>query len=314
MISVIVPVYNVEKYFDQCMESLLAQTYTDFEIVLIDDGSTDSSGKKCDEWEARDSRICVFHQENVGLSETRSRGLQYAKGEYIAWVDSDDYVDKRFLEVLLRELSTSDADMVMCGFQTDVDGVIKPYEKNIFADAVFDWQEFMERVYTYGLYSVVWNKLVKKSVYDGIRFPKGRLFEDSSIMRPLAQKCRTIKVINESLYFYRRHQECITMKKREYNDNLRYIEQFCEWIQDDIKVYAKEKNERLQAYASKHLCNAIVTYGKQLNRDDAKRFKRIYRKNVSAVLKSKHIALKSKVKYAIANVSWSLIWIVQKVF
>ncbi len=213
MISIIVSVYNVEKYFEICMESLIGQTYEDFEIIVIDDGSTDGSAAICDKWAKKDSRIQVVHQENQGLAAVRNKGLELARGEYIAWVDSDDYVDKFYLEKMLEARERTGADMVMCSFYTDTDGEVEYTGRNLFHAEEMNRQTFLERRYTYGMYSVVWNKFLLREAYRGVRFPVGRVFEDSSVMRRLTKNCKKIVVIEEPLYFYRRHKESITLQK-----------------------------------------------------------------------------------------------------
>ena len=116
LISVIVPVYNVENYLPRCLDSIINQTYTNLEILLVDDGATDNSGKLCDEYAQKDNRIRVFHKENGGVSSARNMGLDNATGEYIAFVDSDDYIDKCMYEIMLNSSVQNNADIVVCGY------------------------------------------------------------------------------------------------------------------------------------------------------------------------------------------------------
>lgn len=306
MISVIVPVYNAENYIDGCIESILAQTYTDFEILLIDDGSKDMSGAKCDEWASLDKRIRVIHKENKGIASVRNMGISQAQGEYIAWVDSDDYIDNHFLEYLYNALQDNEADMAICGFYTDVEGTITHEGREYFFDATYNCQEFLERVYTYGMYSIMCNKFLRKSTYENITFPEGRIFEDSSVMRQLATACEKIVIIGVPLYYYRRHVSSITLQKKSANEQLNYMLQFCAWLQADISVYEREGNFRLLAYASKHLCDAILQYSMELDRSGKKEGRKIYNTHVKNILNSKDIAVKAKLKYFIAGISFSL--------
>lgn len=117
MISVIIPIYNVEEYLEKCVNSVLNQTYSDLEIILVDDGSTDNSGKICDELKNKDNRIIVIHQENQGLSAARNAGIAKALGEYIAFVDSDDYIMEDMYETLYKNLEKTDADISICKYQ-----------------------------------------------------------------------------------------------------------------------------------------------------------------------------------------------------
>ncbi len=298
MVSVIIPVYNTEQYLDRCMHSVLEQTYKDLEVIVVDDGSTDSSGAICDAWQQKDDRVKVFHKDNEGLSATRNFALSKVSGEYIVWVDSDDYVDSRYLEIMLQEMERQQADMIMCGFYSDIDGEISYVARDAFGHAVYTGEEFMQRVYTYGLFSVVWNKLVRAEAYKNISFPVGRIFEDSSIMRALVYQFNKIVVIENPLYYYRRHSASITMKKRSCDEAHHYVTQFCKWLQDDICVYEKDGNAKLTAYAAKHMCHAIILYHSELSRKARRTIKKeLYNKYVGYVLKSTDIKNTSKLKY-----------------
>ena len=116
LISLVIPVYNVEKYLDKCMESVLAQTYDNYEVILVDDGSTDNSGKMCDEYAERDSRVTVYHQKNSGVSVARNVGIENAKGEFISFIDSDDWVDESYLEKLVNAQIKYNADLTICEY------------------------------------------------------------------------------------------------------------------------------------------------------------------------------------------------------
>ncbi len=306
MISVIVPVYNAQKYIDKCIESILAQTYTEFEVLLIDDGSTDMSGVTCDKWAEHDKRIRVIHQKNQGIAAVRNRGISEAVGDYIAWVDSDDYVDGHFLETLYNTLEQQSADMVICGFYTDKGGVITHEGKDYFTNAVYDRNAFLERVYTYGMYSIMCNKFLRKSAYERIEFPEGRIFEDSSVMRDLAQACEKIVVIEKPLYYYRRHTYSITKQAKGQEEQLNYMLQFCKWLQKDIQVYEQEGNIRLKALASKHLCDSIIINTENLSKEGIKEGKKIYQNYVNNILTGKDIGIFSKLKYFVAGISFSL--------
>ena len=302
MISVIVPVYNTEKYLDKCMKSILSQKYKDFEVILINDGSTDGSPRMCEEWAKQDARVRVIHQENKGLAQTRNVGLAHAKGDYIAWVDSDDYVKETFLSHMMDMMQQSGADMVMCSFESDIDGEIKFEGKERIHEAEYDSDGFLDMVYTYGLFSVVWNKLVKKSAYQDVVFPTGRLFEDSSVARKVAKNCNKIVVTGEPLYYYRRHSESITMKKRDAKQAYSYIKQFVQWLQEDICEFRKTGEKRLEAFASKHLCDAIINSFMELDDGGKREIKKIYGEYVGCVLSSEHMHMKTKVKYGVARI------------
>lgn len=313
MISVIVPVYNVEAYFDRCMESLVGQTYEEFEIIVIDDGSTDGSGLLCDKWAEKDKRVKVFHQENRGLSAVRNRGLELAGGEYILWVDSDDYVEKNYLEKLSEAYTSTGADMVMCSFYTDIDGVVEHTGKKLFRAEEMNRQTFLERLYVQGMYSVVWNKFLPKEAYEEIKFPVGRVFEDSSVMLQLTKRCNKIVVIEEPLYFYRRHKASITLQVRDEARSLKYLNDNYLWLKEDIAFYQKENNMILVALASRRLCNTIIEYSGEIRKENLVKWKKIFKLYKKNILRCKEFSFMTKLKYVTGGISLSLCRRIQKI-
>lgn len=145
LISVVVPVYNVEKYLERCVVSIVNQTYTNLEIVLVDDGSTDQSGFICDELKNQDDRIKVVHKLNEGLGLTRNRGVREARGDYICFIDSDDYIDKQYIETIYFDLKKHAADVCYCGHTKDIDGKYE-IRKNPLAGEVFLGQEIKDKI------------------------------------------------------------------------------------------------------------------------------------------------------------------------
>ena len=177
LISVIVPVYNVEIFFDKCMTSIVNQTYKNLEIILVDDGSTDKSGKKCDEWKEKDERIKVIHKENGGASSARNVGLEDVTGNWISFIDSDDYIEKTFLENLYNSAKENNADIAAGGFKriTLYKEKIKYSEENFISDK----KDMMRRfLLNDGLSFAMCDKIYKKKLFDTIRFPEGKMNED----------------------------------------------------------------------------------------------------------------------------------------
>ena len=177
MISIIVPIYKVEEYFPRCVDSLLGQTDGDFELILVDDGSPDRCGAICDEYAAKDPRIFVIHKENGGLSDARNAGLEIARGEYIAFVDSDDWVSPRYLELLRQGLETTGSDICECGIlRTEGTSCPEPGET---VSEVFDTVTALEELIRDGkFHQYVWNKLYRRETIGDIRFPLGKTNED----------------------------------------------------------------------------------------------------------------------------------------
>lgn len=200
-ISVIVPVYKAEKYLRKCVDSLLAQTFTDYELLLIDDGSPDRSGAICDEYAAQDSRVRVFHKANGGVSSARQTGLDNARGEYVIHADPDDWVESDMLEALYRKAKTENADMVICDFflntgnkQTYVDQKPSSYEPKRVLGELFRH-----------LHGSCWNKLIRRDLflaYD-IRFPeKMDLCEDLYVCISLLMNPIRVSYVPKAFYHY----------------------------------------------------------------------------------------------------------------
>lgn len=204
LISVIVPIYKVEKYLDKCVESIVGQTYRDIEIILVDDGSPDKCPEMCDEWAKKDGRIKVIHKENGGLSDARNAGLSIVKGEYISFVDSDDWISPCFLETMYQTMQNEDADIVECGVTyVDEQGNIIRIRKNSALQVSFDKIEALRQlVLEEGVYQTVWNKLYKRDVIGDIKFEVGKYNEDDFWTYQVFDRVKKVTLIEESLYYY----------------------------------------------------------------------------------------------------------------
>lgn len=199
-ISVIVPVYKAEKYLHKCVDSLLAQTFPNFEILLIDDGSPDNSGKYCDEFALKDNRIRVFHKENGGVSSARQFGLDNARGEYVIHADPDDWVETGMLEDLYKKAIEDDADMVICDFWIESDyGCI--YETQYIAE--HDSYSIIEGLLGHKIHGSCWNKLVRKSCFENVKFPNKLDFcEDLYVNLLLVHQGFKVCYLNKAFYHY----------------------------------------------------------------------------------------------------------------
>ena len=221
LISIIVPVYQVEGYLRECIDSLINQTYENIEILLIDDGSTDKSGEICDEYAKKDNRIRVIHQSNKGLSGARNTGLKIAGGEYIAFVDSDDIVSYIYVETLFRILKENMADISVCGYiksdnanialLDDAQAVLKT--EYIEAQKLLrQWHGKYKKIET-----VVWNKLYKREILingeNSIIFPEGKIHEDIYVSHLMVANAKSIVITDEKLYLYRMRKSSITKAK-----------------------------------------------------------------------------------------------------
>lgn len=200
-ISVIIPVYKVEPYIRRCLNSVVNQTYRNLQIILVDDGSPDNCGAICDEYAAMDERIQVIHKSNGGLSSARNAGLALADGEYIGWVDSDDWIEPDMFEKLLQKAVAENADVVCCGRYKEYPDrtVIQTWD----CDRRLTREEAMDLLLeNHLLQNNVWDKLWKRSLYCGIEFPEGRNFEDIAVGYRLFEKADSIINIPDVLYHY----------------------------------------------------------------------------------------------------------------
>ena len=202
MISIIVPVYNVEKYIEKCIQSLTQQTYSDIEILLINDGSTDHSDEICKKWQNKDYRIKVIYKENGGVSSARNLGLNIAKGEYIFFVDADDWLETSCLEKMLEKM-TPDVDMVICDYREskDITFTFEPDSKHKTSEGLLSKSNIMKDLSeTFYYPRVIWGKLYRHELWEKIRFNSMSYSEDTYAMIQIIEKLRSAYIINEALY------------------------------------------------------------------------------------------------------------------
>lgn len=205
LISIIVPVYNVEKYIRRCIDSIIQQDYRNLEIILVDDGSTDKSGIICDKYKKRDKRICVVHKENGGLSSARNTGIDLAKGNYIAFVDSDDYISKDMYSILMKNIIEEKADISIVNYEMVSEwGKIKKRTITKIERKVMSGKEACKERYKKDgtIMVVAWNKLYKKELFQSIRYPIGKLHEDEFTTYKLLYRSNIVVYQNEKLYAY----------------------------------------------------------------------------------------------------------------
>ena len=217
MISVIVPVYNVQTYLEKCLNSIINQSYKDLEIILVNDGSTDGCGDICNKYAILDKRIKVIHQKNAGLSDARNSGLKIATGEYIAFLDSDDWVDKELYETLYNEINRHDADIAICRYKysyNEQEELVKLGNSEIYSNL-----EILESMYTkdYGQIIVAWNKLYKREVFQNMYYPKGKIHEDEFLTPFILYKAKKIVFVEDELIYYRQTNNSIMNSKFSIN-------------------------------------------------------------------------------------------------
>jgi len=259
LISVIIPVYGVEKYLRRAVDSVLKQSYRNLEIILVDDGSPDGCPAICDEYAAKEARVRVIHKENGGLSDARNAGLDIAGGEYIAFLDSDDYFAPFFIEVLYNELIRTDAQVVLCRYEVteellpehgpDFDAVLKTYREGEADCKEYDRKQMLLNQYdalckdaTY--FIVAWNKLYKASLWKDVRFPKGKIHEDEATTYRIFDKITKGVYVDVPMYAYFSMQDSITRAKF----NTRRLQWFD--ALDDRIAFLIEKDEQEAVHAA----------------------------------------------------------------
>ena len=235
-ISVIVPVYNVEQYLERCVDSIINQTYTNLEIILVNDGSTDNSGKLCDELAKKDERIRVIHKENGGLSDARNRGIDESESDLVGFIDSDDYIDSDMYEVLLKNLNDTDADLSMCALYDVYNNTPEAQVTNKETWKLSSEQAIKMVMEAKILSVTAVNKLYRKSLFTDLKFEVGKIAEDAFIMIKLLDKCEKIVATNEKKYYYVHRENSITTQK------------FSKKFLNVIEAYEQNSNIILEKY------------------------------------------------------------------
>ena len=258
LVSIIVPVYNVELYIRECIDSLICQTYKNIEIIIVDDGSTDSSKTICDEFAKKDDRVIVLHKDNGGLSDARNFGMKYAKGDYISFVDSDDFVDNKFISFLMEKMIKFNANISACSFvdyYSDNHKVLK-CKKNI--EKYYSKEEAFKYLNIEGYFSdSVCNKLFRRDLFEEIKFPVSKKYEDRRTIYKLIEKSENICYSSTPLYYYRQREKSII---HETSNDAELIE-----ATKEIYDFISKKYISLKKYATQHLLFAyIANYNKLL--------------------------------------------------
>lgn len=303
LISIVVPIYNVEKYLNKCINSIISQTYRDIEIILVDDGSPDNCPLICDNWKEKDSRIKVIHKKNGGLSDARNAGIENAQGNYICFIDSDDYIDNTYIEELYGEIVTKNVNISQCGIKyvDDNHRIIKNigYKNNcvlsgrkVIEDSCNE--HFVEN-------EVVWNRLYNINLFKELKFPKGKLHEDEYITYKLLYNEEKISIVSSCLYNYR--QSSNSIMRSDYS--LKRFEDFSEAYKEKID-YFKNKNDIIiydmviRSYLS-NLSNIFIKIKKSIPNSQSylRTIKKEYKDYYKYIKKSRNIGLKNKIKVSI---------------
>lgn len=306
----IIPVYNVEKYLHRCLDSVIAQTYQNLEIICVDDGSIDESGRICDQYAVRDARIKVIHQENQGLSAARNRGLDAAEGEYIAFVDSDDYILEDMYKKMLDKLLNYNVDLCVCQWQYEFsDGRQVVKKKNIDPTiygrkASLEFARFLYRGnYENGVVVAAWNKLYRRALLDKIRF-EGRIHEDDAFNGRIMAKNISVYVMEEQFYVYAQNGDSLTNKPFSANKFffLDVLAERRELFKSD--AFIRQETELLY-------CNMYIEYCLRARKDGVEvshpeRYRQIFRKMFSSLRREGKANIKFRLRMMLFSFSPSL--------
>jgi len=253
LISIIIPVYKVEKYLEKCIKSVLDQTYKNIQIILVDDGSPDNCGNICDNYAKIDNRIEVIHKANGGLSEARNVGLKVARSEYIGFVDSDDYVSNEMFENLYNTLISNDVDVSICNFYTVINN------KNIIKNAdngveIYNKLEILKEILLdKKIQSYAWNKLYKRELFKDIEYPVGKKYEDIGTTFYILEKCNKIAVSGSPEYYYITRGDSIVNNNTE-GTVIDYIS-----LISDRYDYIDKKYKELKKYNDYYITKTLIT-------------------------------------------------------
>ncbi|MBE6679133.1 MAG: glycosyltransferase [Ruminococcaceae bacterium] len=306
-ISVIVPVYNVEQYLDECVLSIANQTHKNIEIILVDDGSTDNSPRICDEWAKRDSRVVVLHKENGGAAAARNAGLDIATGDYIGFADSDDVLCTDMYEILLSSLKKGNKKLACCltNFIFE-DGSIASDARKEDSDLVLDVREALDESFYKRAGNAVWCKLHEKTLFDNMRFIEGGISEDFPVIIPSIVAADGMVLVRRPLYYYRKRSGSITSRASLATVSLASAKA----VLSNLSVMEKQVVEnKLSCRKSFNFFRARVAFSMALTMEKAidrideevktelKRYKKLMGRHWANFLFSKHASTKDKVLY-----------------
>lgn len=296
LFSIIVPVYKVEKYLRTCIESVRAQTYTNWEMILVDDGSPDECGEICDEYARKDHRILVIHKENGGQSSARNVALDLPpKGEFVTFLDSDDFWHPDYLKTLLFLQQEHNADLVQCGFVRGTESVFPPPKKSVSIDVLDNHSIFLSEKGNI----VMWGKLYRINLFDGIRMPVGLYNEDDWTTWKLYYRAKKIVVTNQSLYYYTVNPHS-TMGKLNKKPDLRYINAYNERIVFFVETCEKD----LEHCSRLQLCKSLLLNYRhnKLSEEERREVKAKFDESWKEIKHSPHIRFFYKVLFGIFHI------------
>jgi glycosyltransferase involved in cell wall biosynthesis len=304
-ISIIVPVYNVEAYLDECINSLVNQTYTNLEIILVDDGSPDRCPQMCDFWAHKDSRVKVIHQKNGGLSSARNAGLEIAEGDYIGFVDSDDYIAPDMYQVMVRALEGSTKKIACCSPYIVTEQGELIWEGKYPSRKEMDVEQALDEVFLMRAEVSVWSKLYNRAIFEDIRFPVGETNEDFPLLIPTIAKANGMVHVQRCLYYYRQRVGSITKQPLPSEKNFHLVYKNLRKIEEQLCDYKLEKIRNFAFFSAQHaywsglICEKKYEYLSDKLKKDYGVYRSIMWKYSVVYLTSRNSSFKDKILYAL---------------
>ena len=307
LISIIIPIYKVEDYLEFCLNSIIVQSYKNVEIILIDDGSPDRCPEICDEFAKKDCRVLVRHKVNGGVSDARNVGLLNAHGEYIAFIDPDDFVDENYIELLYKQALVDNADIVACDYTRVVQSQFKNFENDKNNIVYMDKYKSLKNAYKntlHGFEFVLWGKLFRRSLFtkSKVLFPIGRVHEDIFTIYKLFYYAKSITYISRKLYFYRKREDSIMDKGGSLYDQLDALEEACAF-------FCKNNESLLLGYALNAklvACKKLISRVPKDNIDEIKFINNNFCSSIDKYLHYSKISIVKKIYYLIEKTQYSL--------
>lgn len=280
LVSIVIPIYNVEKYLERCIQSVVKQTYKDIEIILVNDGSTDESGKICEKWKKEDSRIQVINKKNGGLSEARNFGIDIAKGDYICFVDSDDFIENVMIEKLIKINEEREADIAICNrfyYYENNDKYLRFRDENEIMEMNSE-EAIKEMVLLKNFDMAAWGKLYKTELFKNIRFPVKKLSEDYYIMYKLFDIAGKVVYTSKPYYYYLQRKGSISKTPKLNYDFIEAAKLQMDYVE---KKYPNLKTYVRAAYASSNMTvyNIMLDYNAKIKKEDIIKLKSIVKQN-----------------------------------
>lgn len=298
-LSVIIPIYNVENYIRECFDSILIQKFEDIEFICIDDGSTDSSGLICDEYAVKDKRFVVRHTANKGVAAARNLGLSIASGEYILWIDPDDYISENYFNVIVGTLASNKCDILIFDYIIEKNGKKIPKQYQSKAGFVDRWNFLNDIVDDQLIQSQLWQKVFCRKLFEGIAFPENvKCMEDYAILHKIIERTSNIFYINQPLYYYRVRNDGLVMEvdlEKSYS---------CYLVAKDRYEYlsCKYKNVSKVGYLCQALGFCIQFHKTSPNskyhfEKEYRCLRNVIREHIVYILKNTKLTYKDKIKF-----------------